>query len=216
MVVAQPPAEADADAVAGADLAEAGVHRADELLGLVDPAPELLGHAAEDEAGEDGAFTLAQRRPPGFDAGGQDTGRAGQGTLVARPGDLDEEHGVVEGVPDVELAGDLAVELAERVGDRGQRRGLTRGRDRGQYRLRDGPDVGYLLRVDDPGQRPAGRGGGQAGEKQAAVEPLRGGDHLSGLPADVLVGSVAVRLGLAEAWTQRGGGVLGRAEVAVG
>ena len=116
----------------------------------------------------------------------------------------------------VELAGDLAIELAERVGDRGQRGGLARRRDRGQHRLGGGPHIIRLLRVDDPVQRFGARRGGQAGEGQAPVEPLRGGDQLGGLPTDVLDGSLAERPDRTEPRAQLGCCLLRGPVVAVG
>ena len=95
VVLAQAPAEPDPDPVAGADPVQAGVHRPDELVGLVDPAAELFGYPAEDEAGEHVALPLAQRRPAGLDPGCKRAGRPGQGVLVARTRHLDQEHVVV-------------------------------------------------------------------------------------------------------------------------
>jgi len=81
--------------------------------------------------------SLSAARPASTRAA-RGTGGAGQGVLVARARHLDQEHVVVETVPDVELAGDLAVELAERVGDRGQRDRLARCLNPGQHRLGGG------------------------------------------------------------------------------
>ena len=132
-------------------LAQAGVHRADQLVGLVDPAAQLLGDAAEHEPGEHGPLPFAQRSPAGFDPGRERPGRPGQGVLVTRAGDLDQEHVVFDGVPHIELTGDLAVEFPERIENRGLGRGLARRHDGRQHRLRGRPDVTDLLGVNDPG-----------------------------------------------------------------
>jgi hypothetical protein len=136
VVVAQPPAEPDPNSVAGTDLAQAGVHCADELAGLIDPAAQFLTHAAEHEPGEHGTLPFAQRGPAGPDSGCKRAGRSRESVLVTCASEFDEEHAVVVNcVPHVELAGDLAVEVPEGVEKRGQRRWLAGRGHCGQHRL---------------------------------------------------------------------------------
>ena len=136
--------------------------------------------------------------------------------LVARARHLDQEHVVVDGVLDVELAGDLTVELTECVGDRGQRGRLARRRNRSQHPLGCGPHVVWRFRVDNPGQRLGARRGGQAGKDQAPVEPLRGGDQPGGLLTGIPLGLITICLGLAEARSERSLSPLGRLQITLG
>ena len=133
MVVAEAPAEPDADAVAGADLAKAGVHGADELVGLVDAAAELFGDATEDEAGEDGTLALAQGGPAASTRAARMRATPARVCSSPAPRDPDEEHAVIDGVLNVELAGYLTIKVAERIGGHCQRSRLARRRDRGQH-----------------------------------------------------------------------------------
>jgi hypothetical protein len=58
---------------------------ATKLVGLVDPAAQLLGHPAKDEASEHLPLAVGQRRPAAVHPFRQRPGRPGQGALIAPP-----------------------------------------------------------------------------------------------------------------------------------
>ena len=192
MLLPQAPAQPHPDPVAGPDALQAGVHGLDQLAGLVDPAAQLLGDPAEDEASEHLPLAVGQRRPAAVHPFRQRPGRPGQGALVARPGHLDQQHVVVEPA------------TARRAGRTppGQSHWnalstlLTDGTWRTAATVASTAFAAAvtwseLIRLDDAAQPFGGGRRGQAGERDRRLNrwPIRG--H----PAQLLVGvSAACRL----------------------